>query len=144
MIHYYGPYNINGFGSLIVSAIIHISEIANELHEESPTYSTTNLLSDLGGALGLCLGLSIWTILKAMCKCKIIYPYKTKMLSANPSPSSGEIEISEVNDFLIGYYMGYKQLLKIFPILSTKSQPFIPKDVPKKEKFIISDDLPRC
>ena len=36
--------------------------------------------------------------------------------------------------------MGYKQLLKVFPILSTKSQPFIPKDVPKKEKFIISDD----
>ena len=36
----------------------------------------------------------------------------------------------------LGYYMGYKQLLKVFPILSTKSQPFIPKDVPKKENFI--------
>ena len=90
----------NSFGSFKVSAIIHISEIANELHEESPTYSTTNLLSDLGGALGLCLGLSIWTILKAMCKCKITCPYETTILSANPSHSSGEIEISVVDDFL--------------------------------------------
>ena len=118
-LHIIRTIKIKTYGSFTVSAIIHISEIANELHEESPTYSTTNLLSDLGGALGLCLGLSIWTILKAMCKCKMLN------------------RVSVVNIFL-GYYMGYKQLLKVFPILSTKSQPFIPKDVPKKGNFIKS------
>ena len=72
LLHIIRTIKIKTYGSFTVSAIIHISEIANELHEESPTYSTTNLLSDLGGALGLCLGLSIWTILKAMCKCKML------------------------------------------------------------------------
>ena len=84
----------------IVSVIIHISEVANELHEETPTYSTTNLLSDVGGALGLCLGLSIWTILIVIGKCMIVF--KTGYLSLSGYLLSYKHVVAIYNDLLSG------------------------------------------
>ena len=57
--------NQTGYGDEIefVSAVIRISEDANVLREEQITYSINNLLSDIGGDLGLFLGLCVWSIL---------------------------------------------------------------------------------
>ena len=57
--------NQTGLGGEIefVSAVIRISEDANILREERMTYSINNLLSDIGGDLGLFLGLCVWSII---------------------------------------------------------------------------------
>ena len=48
-----------------VSAVIRVSEDANILREEIATYAMNNLFSDLGGDLGLFLGLCIWSIVES-------------------------------------------------------------------------------
>ena len=45
-----------------ISAVIRISEDANVLREERITYSVNNLFSDVGGDLGLFLGLCVWSM----------------------------------------------------------------------------------
>lgn len=45
-----------------ISAVIRISEDANILKEERVTYSVNNLFSDVGGDLGLFLGLCVWSM----------------------------------------------------------------------------------
>ena len=49
-------------------AIIHLSENANVVLEETSTYPSSSFLSDTGGALGLFLGLSILNILRFSAK----------------------------------------------------------------------------
>ena len=43
----------------LIQVTLKLSEIAGFLYEEVPSYSTGHLVSDIGGALGLVLGLSI-------------------------------------------------------------------------------------
>ena len=64
-----------------VSAVIRVSEDANILHEETPTYSMTNLLSDIGGALGLCLGLCIWQMVHSVMQAVVMVVNKAANLS---------------------------------------------------------------
>ena len=64
-----------------VSAVIRVSEDANILHEETPTYSMTNLLSDIGGALGLCLGLCIWQMVHSVMQAVVMVVNKATHLS---------------------------------------------------------------
>ena len=64
-----------------VSAIIRVSEDANILHEETPTYSMTNLLSDVGGALGLCLGLCIWQMVHSVMQAVVMVVNKAENLA---------------------------------------------------------------
>ena len=64
-----------------VSAVIRVSEDANILHEETPTYSMTNLLSDVGGALGLCLGLCIWQMVHSVMQAVVMVVNKAENLA---------------------------------------------------------------
>ena len=68
-----------------VSAVIRVSEDANILHEETPTYSMTNLLSDVGGALGLCLGLCIWQMVHSVLQAVVMVVNKANNLT-NKAP----------------------------------------------------------
>ena len=64
-----------------VSAVIRVSEEPNILHEETPTYSMTNLLSDVGGALGLCLGLCIWQMVHSVMQAVVMVVNKAENLA---------------------------------------------------------------
>ena len=46
-----------------IAAVIRISEDANILQEERVTYSVNNLFADVGGDLGLFLGLCVWSMI---------------------------------------------------------------------------------
>ena len=43
----------------MISVTLKLAEVSGFVHEETPTYSAGSLVSDIGGALGLLLGLSI-------------------------------------------------------------------------------------
>ena len=58
-----------------MTATLKIAEVTGIIHEESPVYSKEALISDIGGALGLILGLNLLDVVvcSGMALKKLIY-----------------------------------------------------------------------
>ena len=61
-----------------ISAVIRISEDANVLREERITYSVNNLFSDVGGDLGLFLGLCVWSMVHSAMQAVVVIRNKAE------------------------------------------------------------------
>ena len=61
-----------------ISAVIRISEDSNVLREERITYSVNNLLSDVGGDLGLFLGLCVWSMVHSAMQAVVVIRNKAE------------------------------------------------------------------
>ena len=61
-----------------ISAVIRISEDANVLREERITYSMNNLFSDVGGDLGLFLGLCVWSMVHSAMQAVVVIRNKAE------------------------------------------------------------------
>ena len=61
-----------------ISAVIRISEDANVLREERITYSVNNLFSDVGGDLGLFLGLCVWSMVHSAMQAVVLIRNKAE------------------------------------------------------------------
>ena len=71
-----------------IAAVIRISEDANILQEERVTYSVNNLFADVGGDLGLFLGLCVWSIIQSAMHAVVVIRnkaenFKSKRLMKN-------------------------------------------------------------